>query len=248
MSEANHHHEEVQCSFAGTVTFVLGLVAGTFSALSCKIAYDTTSFGLDGTEKAFSKPIMMLLLMFAGMVPAIFFWIFQQMRLPKEERDHVSFGTLAVLVVPSLCDLLCTLLLLVAQLYITASLWQMMRGSIIVITALLKRYALGHRLKNHMWYGVAVITVAMILVASTSLFGSADKSSAADSKDPRIGIILVVVGCIAQGVQCRWNNFIQIFDFYFSVFNYRCIRGEGNVSGQRAPTCKFITTTDLKSV
>lgn len=38
----------------------------------------------------------------------------------------------------------------VAQLYITASMWQMMRGSIIIITALLKRGVLGHKLKKHM--------------------------------------------------------------------------------------------------
>jgi hypothetical protein len=56
-----------------------------------------------------------------------------------------------------------------------------------------------------MWLGVAFITLAMLLVASTSFFGpSADAS--ASSKDPRIGIVLVLVGCIAQGVQCKFLN------------------------------------------
>jgi len=202
--EVEEHHENAQCSTAGFVTFVLGLVSGTFSALSCKIAYDTYSTGVNGHEKVFAKPIMMLLLMFAAMVPAIFFWLIQQYFFTApEKRDKVSYKTMAVLIVPSLCDLMCTLLLLVAQLYITASLWQMMRGSIIVITALLKRYVLAHRLKKHMWLGVATITLAMVLVASTSFFGNADKSTAAQSKDPRVGIMLVVLGCVAQGVQCK---------------------------------------------
>lgn len=190
------------CSTAGFVTFVLGLISGTFSALLCKMAYDTQSVGLDGTEKVFAKPIMMLTLMFAGMSPAIGFWLIQQSMLPESQRDKISYNTMAILIVPSLCDLFCTLLLLVAQLYITASLWQMMRGSIIIITALLKRYGLGHRLKMHMWLGVGFITFAMLLVASTSFFGpSADANPA--SKDPRVGILLVLVGCIAQGVQCK---------------------------------------------
>jgi drug/metabolite transporter (DMT)-like permease len=198
---AAHNEENKSCTNAGMITFILGLVSGTFSALLCKMAYDTKSVGIDGTEKTFAKPIMMLTLMFAGMSPALLFWYIQQRTLPPEKRDVIPFKTIAILVIPSLCDLFCTLLLLVAQLYITASLWQMMRGSIIIITALLKRYALGHRLKMHMWLGVAFITFAMLLVAATSFFGpNADVGS---SKDPRIGIVLVLVGCIAQGVQCK---------------------------------------------
>jgi len=135
------------------------------------------------------------------MFPAIFIWLFQQSTLPLDQRDKVEYSTMAILIIPSLCDLLCTLLLLVAQLYITASLWQMMRGSIIIITALLKCFALNHRLRIHMWLGVSVITIAMILVASTTFFQPVSADVATSGKDPRIGILLVVVGCIAQGVQ-----------------------------------------------
>jgi drug/metabolite transporter (DMT)-like permease len=209
--EDDHGHiESATCTTAGFITFVLGLVTGTFSALSCKFAYDTISVGIDGNEKAFAKPIMMLLLMFLAMCPAILFWFIQQSRLPVEARDKVDYQTMAILIVPSLCDLLCTLLLLVAQLYITASLWQMMRGSIMIITALLKSFALNHRLRIHMWLGVGVITIAMILVASTAFFQNSDSSAAAQSKDPRVGIVLVVLGCVAQGVQCNQYD-IKLF-------------------------------------
>lgn len=103
------------------------------------MAYDTVSEGIDGHEKVFAKPIMMLLLMFSGMSPAILFWLIQQYFFTKpEDRETVKLRTLLILIVPCLCDLICTLLLLVAQLYITASLWQMMRGTVIIITALLK--------------------------------------------------------------------------------------------------------------
>ena len=205
LQKTKNHEESTGCSTAGMVTFILGLISGTFSALLCKMAYDTQSAGLNGEPKAFAKPIMMLTLMFAGMSPAILIWWVQQTFFTaKENRDVVSYRTIGILIVPSLCDLLCTLLLLVAQLYITASLWQMMRGSIIIITALLKRYALDHRLKKHMWLGVGLITMAMLLVASTSFFGGGtDASATANSKDPRVGIVLVLVGCIAQGVQCE---------------------------------------------
>jgi drug/metabolite transporter (DMT)-like permease len=199
VEETHEHVEKADCTPAGAITFVLGLISGTFSALGCKFAYDTSAAGIDGTDKVFAKPIMMLFLMFLAMSPAMGFWLFQQYQLPPSERDRINYSTMAILIVPSICDLLCTLLLLVAQLYITASLWQMLRGSIIIITALLKSFALNHRLRIHMWLGVGVITVAMVLVASTTLFQSTDAT--ATSKDPRIGVLLVIVGCIAQGVQ-----------------------------------------------
>ena len=46
----------------------------------------------------------------------------------------------------------------------------MMRGSIIIITALMKRGVLGHRLKKHMWLGVAVITIAMMVGTDSAVF------------------------------------------------------------------------------
>ncbi|KAJ1432622.1 hypothetical protein B484DRAFT_394915 [Ochromonadaceae sp. CCMP2298] len=123
-SPNEEQEEKTGCSTAGLVTFLLGLVSGTFSALLCKMAYDTQSAGLDGQMKPFAKPIMMLTLMFLAMTPAIGFWLVQQALTEPSKRQTVSMQTIAVLAVPSICDLLCTLLLLVAQLYITASLWQ----------------------------------------------------------------------------------------------------------------------------
>ena len=61
-----HDEGDVKCSTGGIVVFVLGLVSGTFSPLLCKMAYDSRSIGIDGQEKLFAKPIMMLLLMFAA--------------------------------------------------------------------------------------------------------------------------------------------------------------------------------------
>lgn len=198
MPSSSSMEEPSGCTREGTITFVLGLIFGTFSAVITKTAYEITAVGIDGQEKEFSKPIMMLLLMFVGMVPAGLIWVGQQLRKRPEERESIDRQTLLMLIIPSFCDLLCTALLLIAQLYITASLWQMMRGSIIIITALLKRFILQKRLRRYMWAGVGIITIAMCLVASTSFITAHEGET---SKDPRIGVLLVIVGCIAQGVQ-----------------------------------------------
>ena len=200
--EIEKPYTEKSCSFYGILIFVLGLVSGTFSAVLCKVAYDTTSVTLDGSTELFQKPICLLLLMFTGMVPAIFIWLVGQSMLDPADRETISTKSMAILVIPCLCDLFCTLLLLIAQVYITASMWQMLRGSVIVITALLKRFTLNHHLRMHMWLGILTIAVAMLIVASVSLFETTASDDATTvSSNARLGITLVLVGCLAQGVQ-----------------------------------------------
>ena len=120
--------EEKPCSLAGVAVFAIGLVSGTLSAVLAKVAYDTPADTLQGDVQLFQKPICLLLLMFLGMCPAGVLWLVQQAYLPPEKQERVSSSTLLVLIIPCVCDLFCTLLLLVAQVYITASIWQMLRG------------------------------------------------------------------------------------------------------------------------
>lgn len=51
-----------------------------------------------------------------------------------------------------------------------------------------------------------VIFVAMVLVASTTFFAPAAPETTGSSagKDPRVGVVLVILGCMAQGVQCEY--------------------------------------------
>lgn len=125
--------EEKACSTAGVAVFAIGLVSGTLSAVLAKVAYDTPASTLENKVQLFQKPVCLLLLMFLGMCPAGVLWLVQQAYLPPEKREKVSSNTLLVLIIPCVCDLFCTLLLLVAQVYITASIWQMLRGKYSVL-------------------------------------------------------------------------------------------------------------------
>lgn len=58
---------------------------------------------------------------------------------------------------------------------------------------------------HYLTVGIMVIFVAMVLVASTTFFAPAAPatSGSAAGKDPRVGVVLVILGCMAQGVQCK---------------------------------------------
>jgi drug/metabolite transporter (DMT)-like permease len=92
----------------------------------------------------------------------------------------------------------------------------MMRGTVIIISALLKCFVLNHRLQKHMWVGIWIITVAMVIVASTSLFQPAPTGAAAvasnGQNDAKLGVILVILGCVAQGVQYVFEEKVMKVD------------------------------------
>ena len=110
----------------------------------------------------------------------------------------------------------------------------MLRGSVIVITALLKRFVLGHVLRVHMWSGIAVIATAMVVVASVSLFEASDDDSTSSSSstttvtssDAKLGVILVLTGCLAQGVQYVFEEKVMATDpddpgyIYYFIYIY----------------------------
>lgn len=265
--------EKSECNSLGATSFILGLVAGTFSAIFCKIAYSMPSYNAHGERKLFVKPISMVFFMFFAMIPPIFYYYYStkkafesrkqqitefyykvelnqaslskadpsaelvdsetgELNLPafysrfktkdeaiayivtlEQDRENNNNSLKSLLVIPALCDLLCTVFLLIGQVYLTSSLWQLMRSSLLIIIALTKRFYLGHNFKKHMWVGIFIITLAMILVASTSFMKSSDATREGEANDSLYGIFLVILGCSVQSIQCMLNFFLI---FYYS--------------------------------
>jgi hypothetical protein len=182
--------------------FTIAAIAGTFSAISCKVIYNTESISIEGKSKAFVKPVMLSFIMFIGMMPSLLLWKY----LPNcystssaSNRDSISRQQAFLLILPSACDLISTLLLLVAQIHISTSLWQMLRGSTLIITALLKRFVIGHVLRYHMWLGIIIISFAISLTASIPL----GEDTTDRIINPALGVLLVVLACAFQGLQCE---------------------------------------------
>ena len=84
--------------------------------------------------------------------------------------------------------------------YMTVSLYQLIRCTVIIVVALFKVFVLRQPLKGYMWAGVIINMVAMMVISSTSFIHPAGTEGGAD-KDPRIGIFFVVMSCIVQGAQ-----------------------------------------------
>eukprot|EP01106_Pelomyxa_sp_JSP_P000540 TRINITY_DN107_c0_g1_i3.p1 TRINITY_DN107_c0_g1~~TRINITY_DN107_c0_g1_i3.p1 ORF type:complete len:364 (-),score=113.52 TRINITY_DN107_c0_g1_i3:126-1088(-) len=119
-----------------------------------------------------------------------------------------------ICIVPALCDLTATAAMNIGLLWISASVWQMLRGSMTIFTALFSKFFLHKALYAYHWVGVGIVCFALCVVAFSSLMipyqsytiGSAAGGSGSSNEGVSIvlqavGIILVVVAQVIQATQ-----------------------------------------------
>ncbi|EKU22662.1 drug metabolite transporter superfamily [Nannochloropsis gaditana CCMP526] len=168
-------HTTLGCDGPGMSVFLMGLFTGTFSSITIKVAYQMTSVGADGTRKPFEKPLTTTFLMFMAMamaLPAMRVYARLYPPSPSDEPKPLNWRLCLLVLAPSLFDL--------------------------VGTAFAKAFVLKDHLAPHMWLGVSINLVAMVLVASTTFF---DHKNTVDNRDPRVGIGFILLSCLVQGTQ-----------------------------------------------
>ena len=135
------------------------LVSGSVNTISKKIQNQSTAEGLDGKEKAFAKPwtqtaVMLLgeLFCLAGYYVTVYRQKIRESRIAEERREKLLYssrgdlGPVAtpksspfIFLAPVCCDIAGTTLAGIGLILVDASIWQMLRGSIVLFTALLSK-------------------------------------------------------------------------------------------------------------
>jgi len=144
-------------------------------------------------------------------------YVVNEDELEEEEEEEVpgfSRRLFWLLIIPAIFDLVGTALGKMGLMFVTVSLYQLVRCSVIIIVALLKVFVLKHKLSSYMWAGVFINLAAMCVISSTSFFpstpvGGANVTAPAggegghgtENKDPRIGILFILASCAVQGAQ-----------------------------------------------
>lgn len=86
----------------------------------------------------------------------------------------------------------------VALTMIPASVYQMMRGNIVIVTSLMSIIFLKRRYFRHHWTGISSILFGVILVAMKGFFENKDKDKDHETTNP-LGILLVLVAQLFSG-------------------------------------------------
>jgi len=183
------------------------LITGTINTVITKLIFDTneavgccgySSSGIPNeVSHGFSHPWFSTWVMFLGelmtFIPFIITRRMDNKKLVKADRENPYHYIFAI---PTCCDLTASTLGNIALLWIPASIWQMMRGAIIIFGAILSFFVLKKKLRLHHWIGITCVVFGLFLVGlSGFLTESAKNKEGTNRRDPVLfaaGIILVV--------------------------------------------------------
>ncbi|XP_067682026.1 solute carrier family 35 member F6-like [Haliotis asinina] len=196
------------------------LVTGSINTISKKAQNDCVAPGYpdrsaNSTTKPhdFDHPWFQTFIMFIGEMSCLFGLCVIRRRERIAYAKEVTSQTLPqapirplqqkrifelILIVPTLCDLIGTSLAGIGLLYVDASVWQMLRGSIIIFAGILSKIFLKRKLTCIHWSGMIVTMFGLVLVGCSSVFKSQAGSSASNTL---LGIALIISSQIVSASQ-----------------------------------------------
>ena len=111
-----------------------------------------------------------------------------------------------IFIIPCLCDLVGSTLLNFALLRLNGSVFQMLRGGIIIVTAVFVMIFIKIFPKNFQWLGIFFVFVGVFLVGlAFTLFKNSDSKSTSYE-----GILILIVSLIFQGLQFIYEEKVLI--------------------------------------
>jgi len=197
---------------------VAGLVCfGALNTLTTKIQFTLLSTGSAGEVKHFEKPWFATFAMFAGMAFVLLPYHFMESRkkqaMVSDSTEHLlptggggavsEFTGFMYVGIPASFDLLASGLMFGGLIYISASIWQMLRGSEIVFAAIISVPGLGAKLYCYHWIGILLCVIGICLVGWANVLNSQSEASgeSASASDALFGMGLVVAAQVVQAAQ-----------------------------------------------
>lgn len=188
---------------------------GTFSTVMSKIMYQTQGVGRFGQTEYFAKPLFQNWAMFLAMTGCLVIYEINKRRGTYGERmplkgNNGNGGALSrddprvyyMVAVPAACDFIATYLMAVGLLWINASIWQMIRGSLVFFSALIRLTVLKKSIHNFQWFGIFMVMTALCVIGFACIQGSAESAvSTSTPTQKALGIGLVFLAQMVQACQ-----------------------------------------------
>lgn len=195
--------------------------SGLYDVFSCSsnndtVAYNQTTCEAGGatwsSDRKFTAPWTQTLFMFIGEALALLVLLGQRRieQSREEERlllvnEEIEEAPEAppkifqpILLIPTLCDLTGTTLAGIGLLYVAASVWQMLRGSIIIFTGTFSVIFLKRKLRMSQWLAMLSIVLGLAMVGLASVLSGTSSQS---SSRTVLGIFLVLSAQVVSAAQ-----------------------------------------------
>jgi drug/metabolite transporter (DMT)-like permease len=184
------------------------LVFGTGTTIIMKTQDDVDVVLPDGTKQKFNHPYFQCALMFFGEFLNLVIYGFKRL-CSKEKTQNSSINPLW-LMIPTVFDLISTSLMFVALTMVAGSVYQMMRGFIVVITALMAMNFLGRKQYVHHWLSI------LLIVSGVGFVGYVSTHQAKESGEDQVattslqGVLLILFAqCFVGGLFVVEENLLS---------------------------------------
>jgi len=201
------------------IVFVICLlVFGALNTLSTKLTFQLQALDLNGHMQTFQKPWFGVYRMFQGMALVMVFHGYNEIsNYMKRRASNDKIGSLSAeqssvppvtplkayfaVALPALFDLLGTVFMYVGLFYNSASVFQMMRGSMIVFATIFSVTFLKRKMSKLKWLGVGMCVVAVCLVGTANMMSESEQVEKVDPSLKIYGMGMIIVGMIFSGAQ-----------------------------------------------
>ncbi|CEL95422.1 unnamed protein product [Vitrella brassicaformis CCMP3155] len=182
------------------VAMVVMLVSGALNTLVSKYQdnqYAPAGRGQKPTQ--FDAPFVQTFIMFMGEFSCLLVFLVGR-RLDRRRRHIHRPCPKWLFIVPSACDWTASTMVFFSTLIISASAVQMIRGSVVIFTALFSVIFLKRRLFAHHYVGVACVCVGIVLVALTTILYHPPSGSAPPPSGihPFVGVVVCTCSQMAS--------------------------------------------------
>lgn len=190
------------------------LLFGSYNTVICKLQYQTLCPTLPSGIHPFNKPWLTNLMMFAGEASML---IPFTMRVAARRHRHPGLDEallsprkvpLHIFAIPAVCDVVGSGVAAVAMMLIDAAVWQMMRGAVIIFSAIMAVTFLRRRLQAYHWIGVLLTMIGLFLIGTAAVLAEAKTSPKADASHARLGIALVILAQIFSAFQFTFEEYL----------------------------------------
>lgn len=163
----------------------------------------------------FKKPWFQTSSMFVGMALALIVYEIQHLccrkpeTLPPAEAEKTAHWKYYLYVgVPALFDLVATALSNIGLLFIDASVWQMLRGSMVLFSSIFSAFILKRDHYPYMWWSVLIIVIALAIVGFSSVASTGVGKAGASTWQIALAIGLTVAAQVVQAGQLVVEEFL----------------------------------------
>jgi len=118
-----------------------------------------------------------------------------------------------MIAIPTAFDLIATVLMSIGLLYVTVSIYQMMRGAELIFAAIFSVLFLGKKLYKLHYCGIALALIGITMVGTASVLGP-EQNNTGTKQEQILGISLIILSqAIQAGQICFEEHFMKSMDF-----------------------------------